>query len=376
MKTSGPIDVQDLMEQIELQAKEMRHDRKGYTQINKPDDHYESGSGVVGLTELHSMWNLPFNLPLPPYKGFIGTLKHFFKRLVRKSIFWYVRAPFQQQTEFNAYVVRTVDTLEKTIRAQHKDIELQGETIRRQSQDILSLEKLVSGLGERIRILETQDQITLDYLGFENKYRGSTELISKRNEAYVDLFSGRRKVLDLGCGRGEMLELLSNCGVDALGVDMNEELVQQCRDKGLNVVVGDLIEFLEHCEAASLDGIFVGQVLEHLTNQQMEQLLRASEKKLIPGGLLVLESPNPRTLSVFAQAYFLDPTHRHLKHPFTVKYLLEEYGFGDVRIEYRHPMPEEYFVSHFIEDNNIKSVAERWEQFLFGPQDYSIVAVK
>src|SRR5207248_7129412 len=131
-----------------------------------------------------------------------------------------------------------------------------------------------------------------DYFLFEHRFRGSRAEITRRQAVYLDCFLGRGRVLDLGCGRGEFVELLREHGVPAEGVDGDEDMVDYCRDRGLPVVRADLFDHLAGLPAASLDGVFAAQVIEHLPPERLWRLVHLCAAALKPGGALVFETIN------------------------------------------------------------------------------------
>ena len=178
------------------------------------------------------------------------------------------------------------------------------------------------------------------YVGFEERFRGSTEEIRRRLLDYLPIFEGAQDVLDLGCGRGEFLELLREHGVGARGLDLNHEMVEVCLDRGLRVDEGDAVGFLESLPDGALGGLFAAQVVEHLQPDYLLRLLDVAYHKLRPGSRIVLETINPACWYAFFQSYIRDLTHVRPVHPETLGYFLEASGFQKVRIDYRAPLPE------------------------------------
>ena len=166
--------------------------------------------------------------------------------------------------------------------------------------------------------------------------------------------------------------------ISAFGIDMYPEYVVEGKLNGLDVQQGDGIEFLQNTKQY-FGGIFVCQVIEHISFAQLQTLCTAAYEKLVPGGYLVLETPNPRCLAVFAHAFYVDPTHNKPVHPLTLEYLLQEIGF-DVKIEYtectrQEPLPH-------IQSDEIKNLSQvnagisRVSDLLFGSGDYAAIAQK
>jgi SAM-dependent methyltransferase len=153
------------------------------------------------------------------------------------------------------------------------------------------------------------------YSAFEERFRGSEELILERASIYVPMFmdakrhtrSGRS--IDIGCGRGELLELLKSEGFDARGVEINAVQAERCIARGFNVVVEDGIEHLKSLEDESVSVITCFHVIEHLPFNRMLDLFREAHRVLEPGGLALFETPNGQNLFVLANIFYIDPTH-------------------------------------------------------------------
>jgi SAM-dependent methyltransferase len=177
------------------------------------------------------------------------------------------------------------------------------------------------------------------YVGFEDLFRGPRDAIRARLESYLPFFAGTADVLDIGCGRGEFLELLAGAGVSARGVDTNHEMVEQCRARGLDVVESDAVGYLEKLPDGALGGLFAAQVVEHLTPDYLLRFLELAFHKVRPGGRVVLETLNPACWVAFFESYIRDITHKWPLHPETLKYLVLASGFTRADIEYRSPVP-------------------------------------
>jgi O-antigen chain-terminating methyltransferase len=171
------------------------------------------------------------------------------------------------------------------------------------------------------------------YTGFENRFRGTESEIRGQQEKFADRFRPGGKILDLGCGRGEFLEVLKSRGFQGAGVDGNGQMVDICREKGLDVRKADLLEALAAEPDGSLDGVFSSQVIEHLPPAYLKRMIEVARTKLAPEGVLLLETVNPTSVFALVQIYFLDMTHRQPVHPQALKFLLESSGFEDVTVE-------------------------------------------
>ncbi len=192
---------------------------------------------------------------------------------------------------------------------------------------------------------------TLDaykYLSFEDQFRGSRAAIRERFASYISLFDNRSPVLDIGCGRGEFLDLLKAGGIGARGIDLNHEMAEACRARGLDVTEADAVGYLSTLDDSSLGGIFCAQVVEHLEPAYLLQFLELAFHKLRPGGRLVLETLNPACWVAFFDSYIRDITHVWPLHPDTLKYLVVASGFSGARVEFRSPVREEDKLQPFV----------------------------
>ena len=200
---------------------------------------------------------------------------------------------------------------------------------------------------------------------FAEKFRGPEEYVRKNHEFYLPYFAGCRNVVDLGCGRGEFLELLRERGIGARGVEYSEELVAHVRRKGLAADRADLFAFLADQTDRSVDGIFCSQVVEHLEPARVLELIRLAHAKLAAGAALVVETPNPECLAIFATHFYLDPTHTRPLPPALLAFYFEECGFG--KLETRR------FAPATDATPAIASLPEDVRKALFDSQDYAVI---
>lgn len=223
------------------------------------------------------------------------------------------------------------------------------------------------------------------YVGFEEAFRGSIDDIRQRQREYVALFDGQSDVLDVGCGRGEFLELLAASGIRARGLDLNQAMVEEARARGLAVEHADALGHIASLPDASLGGLFAAQVVEHLAPEYLARLLEVAGHKMRPGGLIVLETINPACWLAFFESYIRDLTHVRPLHPETLQYLVRASGFRDVRVEYTSPVGESTRLLPIrVPDRNlppavadvIQTVNDNVEKLnarLFTFQDYAVI---
>lgn len=209
---------------------------------------------------------------------------------------------------------------------------------------------------------------SFDYGAFAQRFRGSEEYVKAGQQIYVPYFAGRRNVLDIGCGRGEFLELMRDAGVEARGIDLSTESVGLCRSKGLEAKIADVFLYLSEQPEAKFGGIFCAQVIEHLPPQKLSELIKLAARCLEPGGVIAIETPNPECLAIFATHFYLDPTHTHpVPYPLLVFYL-EESGIGGIEVKKLSPAVDSM--------PSVKSLMEEFRENFFGGLDYCVIGKK
>jgi SAM-dependent methyltransferase len=218
------------------------------------------------------------------------------------------------------------------------------------------------------------------YVGFEDQFRGSTTVIRERLQDYLAVFAGQQDVLDIGCGRGEFLDLLRQQGIRARGLDINHEMVEQCRQRGLDASEGDALTCLQGLDDESLGGIFAAQVVEHLQPDYLVRLLQRAGEVLRPGGVLALETVNVACWFAFFQSYVRDITHVRPLHPDTLAYFVRASGFPHVEVQYRSPYPDAHKLQHVPGGEalhyTVNANVDKLNSLLFTHLDYAVIARK
>lgn len=177
----------------------------------------------------------------------------------------------------------------------------------------------------------------VDWMKFAERFRGSEEDIRARQQMYAARLRNHSPVLDIGCGRGEILQIFRDAGIPARGIDSNDDCIALCQSNGLEADKADLFTYLSGLPNGSLGGIVCSQVIEHLPRPRVPEMIRLAHAKLRDGGLLAIETPNPECLAIFATHFYLDPTHQHPIPPALANFYLEEAGFGRIEIERLSP---------------------------------------
>ena len=210
------------------------------------------------------------------------------------------------------------------------------------------------------------------YRAFEDRYRGSRELIRARQEVYLDFLRPLEEAvenpqaIDLGCGRGEFLEILLASGFRACGVDMDEGMLEDCLRLGLHAEKGEAVKFLSQVPSNSQAVVSAFHVVEHIAFDELMALVAETHRVLVPGGIMILETPNPENPRVGHYGFYMDPTHQKPIPPPLLSFVAEHQGFHRVKILRLQE-------SLILEDNKPISLLD----VLTGVSpDYSIVAQK
>lgn len=297
-----------------------------------------------------------------------------------------VVASLQKNLKENA---DNVSCVEESVTALQKNIGEVQENLKKEiSEKIANIGTVVS--EERTKELARLKQsiqypdLKIDYTAFEDKFRGAQSAIEEKFKKYLRFFHECKNVMDIGCGRGEFIELLHANGSGAFGVEIDEKMVEICREKNLNVPHIDAVSYLKEQllreKPDEIDGIFSAQVVEHLHMDYLMEMLRLCHGILQPDKFIVLETINIRSLSTFTNAVYLDPTHVNPLHPETLKFLLESVGFRDVEFIFSSefsadekllPLPEDTAQARVFNKN-----VEKLNELLFAPQDYAVIAQK
>lgn len=338
----------------------------------------------------------------------------FLKRLVRRLTSWYVEPRWQVQEqldakaiEFSAEAYNSVHRIEAELeRLRQQNVRLRLDLVAttermRQTREswaegaerLSEIEGTLSraAMEDEFRALSKEvaailarfgaDGTTgadIDYVEFEKRFRGDAAAIAEGQHRYLSFFPPAAMpgpIVDIGCGRGEMLELLVAEGQDVLGVDMDPNMVAVCHAKGLPAVVDDGVHFLSRTPDNSLKGIFCAQVVEHLITPELEALVSQALRALAPDGALVIETINPRSSYALGNHYYADTSHVRPVHPETLRFICEQVGFTRVELEERSPHPS-MSLRESLPEGPVGEAVESLLESVFGYQDYVIVASK
>jgi 2-polyprenyl-3-methyl-5-hydroxy-6-metoxy-1,4-benzoquinol methylase len=231
---------------------------------------------------------------------------------------------------------------------------------------------------EQLGIMADEERHTLDalYVSLEDQFRGSRGEIKERLQIYIpilkeaNLGTNEMPILDVGCGRGEWLELAKEQSLRAQGVDINRVLVENCRRQGLDVIESDVIVHLRALSDASLGAVTGFHIIEHLPFEVLVKLIDEIVRVLKPGGVAIFETPNPENVLVASHTFYMDPTHRNPLPSALVKLIAEARGLCRVEVMNLHSLD-----AYRVEEMGLETT-KRFNDYFYGPRDYAVVGWK
>ena len=385
---------------------------------------------------INSNWNIQNNnYFISSHRRILGKPLIKGRELVHGEVRRYIDPSLWKQREFNSCIVRILNGISERLGRVDDRIAQSQSAISDQVNDRIaqsqsaisdqvndriaqSQSKVYSDIGEQVRsvilamnkdienrawlagILEEKiakskekrsdemlsSQVTgLNYFIFEDRFRGSRNDTKAKQLKFVKYFEGCKNVLDIGCGRGEFLELLKDNGISGHGIDIDEDMVRYCRSRDLNVEKLDAVSYLNQLEDKSLDGIFIDQVVEHLDPDYLIKMIDLCYKKMLFGAYIIMETVNPLSLLSLAN-FYMDMSHKRPVHPETLKFLMSAAGFRETVAQFYEPAVEGGRLRYIDADglaekerslaDIINRNTDMLNNMVFGPQDYAAIGKK
>ncbi|MGV8118058.1 class I SAM-dependent methyltransferase [Methanothrix soehngenii] len=385
---------------------------------------------------INSNWNIQNNnYFISSHRRILGKPLIKGRELVHGEVQRYIDPSLWKQREFNSCIVRILNGISERLGRVDDRIAQSQSAISDQVNDRIaqsqsaisdqvndriaqSQSKVYSDIGEQVRsvilamnkdienrawlagILEEKiakskekrsdemlsSQVTgLNYFIFEDRFRGSRNDTKAKQLKFVKYFEGCKNVLDIGCGRGEFLELLKDNGISGHGIDIDEDMVRYCRSRDLNVEKLDAVSYLNQLEDKSLDGIFIDQVVEHLDPDYLIKMIDLCYKKMLFGAYIIMETVNPLSLLSLAN-FYMDMSHKRPVHPETLKFLMSAAGFRETVAQFYEPAVEGGRLRYIDADglaekerslaDIINRNTDMLNNMVFGPQDYAAIGKK
>jgi O-antigen chain-terminating methyltransferase len=274
-----------------------------------------------------------------------------------------------------------------------KDIKIDklNNTVNYLKRNLVQLEKRIKNIPEGVnedvekmskdKLQDLPDKTSHDldslYVFLEDNLRGSRKEIKERLKVYIPIIKkaniGRKdsSILDIGCGRGEWLELLKEEDLHARGLDSNKVMVKTCKERGLDVIDSDAVTFIENVSDNNLGAVTGFHLIEHYGFDFLIKLLDEIFRVLKPGGLVILETPNPSNVLVGSCSFYLDPTHNKPIPSSLIKLVLESRGFSKVKVMNINPFKDDFKIK-----GDDSETSRRFNDYFYGPQDYAVVGFK
>ena len=268
-----------------------------------------------------------------------------------------------------AEIIKENNYLKKELAQQKRSLAMFVEEAKKRLPEPFDRQQLKTFLNEGSHLLDAF------YVEFEDNFRGSREEIRDRQKIYLPFLSELKKdlqnslIIDIGCGRGEWLELLKEVGYKSKGIDLNRLMVEQCCSRGLDVIEGDAISYLRSLPDASIGAITGFHIIEHLPFKVLLQLFHEALRVLQPGGVVIFETPNPENVLVGSCKFYLDPSHLNPLPSQTIEFLAKSQGLHSVKIINLNPVPKN---SRLQGSDSIEAV----DRYFYGAQDYAMIGYK
>jgi 2-polyprenyl-3-methyl-5-hydroxy-6-metoxy-1,4-benzoquinol methylase len=352
--------------------------------------------------------HVPIGWPVMP-KGLIAKIITYAQKIVRRLLRWYVNPLVEQQNVFNAAAADLLAAL-KADSGEHSGV------LERLNSQIAQLAGVDSATELRLQRLEGRQgaqQATsaaalslgsasaaggraVDYFLLGALYRNEEQTkrwLDDYRDIFVALAQDRQKghaadgiVLDIGCGRGQLVAYLGELGLPAYGIDLDADAVRIGQSLGRNVHLAEAVAHLAGLDNNSLAAVVMIQVVEHIEINSLLQMLMLIRQKLVPGGFVLAETLNPACVYALTNWYFMDPSHRTPLHPQTAKFLLGQAGFHPIETRFLHPVPESDRLQRLSTERLEPGLAAamgimernigQLNSILYGPQDYAVIGYR
>ena len=342
------------------------------------------------LEYINSNWNIQNNgYLISSHRPAVGKFLIKGRELVHGEVKRYVNPMMQKQILFNESTLNILNNVANNISFLGNKIkQIESNTVNilnNVADDISFLDNKIEQIESNIDLSEDKN-LKINYFIFEEKFRGSRDEIKQRQFKYLDYFKDCKNVIDIGCGRGEFLELLKENSINAQGLDIDVNMIEFCQSKELRVNMMDAISFLEQVENNSLDGIFINQVVQHLEPGYLIKMLNLCYQKLMSDYFIIIETVNPLSFVSFVN-FYIDLSHTRPLHPETMRFLLEIAGFREIELKFYSPIKDEFRLQkiqlHQEIEEREKLLIETFNNnidilnnLLYGPQDYTFFGKK
>jgi len=276
----------------------------------------------------------------------------------------------EEMSSAHTTIAARLDGFIKRERLSAAELSLQREKLRRLTEEPQSWQTRTLSAGQT-ETTANVDLLDNFFASFDEQFRGDRDAIKERLKPYLEFLNelNEARIVDLGCGRGEWLELLREQGFNAAGVDLNGVLVSACKERGLDVVEQDLFAYLLAVPDGSLGALTAFHLVEHLSIGDLVRFLNEAMRVLKHGGVLMLETPNPRNVLVGSCNFYFDPTHRNPLPSEVLQLWVETRGFDAIKVLPLNP-------SDAMPVPGDSEIVNRFNQYFYGPMDYGLIAYR
>lgn len=310
------------------------------------------------------------------------TVKHVIKRAARDDRIDLLadrQASVEQTTYQNGVDIRSLSIRIDKLNEHLETLMYNQDDIRKQLSEIKKspkprtrqLQASRSTPTNSVELFANNHLLDVFYTRFEDRFKDTKET-KRLYKQYKDQFLKSKvdfkkyPVLDIGCGRGEFLEYMKEIGINAIGVDINTDMVERANKRGFSVAQGDAETYLEGVPVRSLGAITGFHLVEHIPFQNLLGIFTAAHTALVPGGFVLFETPNPENILVATNSFYFDPSHLKPIPPGLLAFALEVCGFKDIEIIRSYPVPAK----------NKDSVDSEVLKHFYGPRNYAVIGYK
>ena len=330
------------------------------------------------MTKLPELKELIKGLPMV---GYVAKVVDNFVRSTQK------RAELVAESKKLASNMSELINANEELQQQFNTLEKKIKVVRLRQDELAWLEGSASGsksttvnpdikpvLDGKSNLFADNHDLDVFYSNFEDKFRGSESFIVNRLHEYLPYFNKLKKdlkilpILDIGSGRGEMLQVLKKANFKAIGLDINYDMVKRSQKKGLTAIQGDAITHLQNTKSQSYSAITGFHIVEHIPFEQLITLFKQAHRSLAEDGFVLFETPNPENIIVATADFYMDPSHLKPIPPDLLAYALESCGFRDVKILRLHPVD--------TKEEQTNGVPEEIAGRFYGPRDYAVLGYK
>lgn len=390
------IDVAEIMHQIKAQIEPEEEKMNSVLyRLNNPTiknvvyEFDKTKENLLKLLEVNREFVNIYQSNIPMYNKYgriPGKIFRFIARCVRKCNEYLFKNQIKVNQTYMECLKEIIENQDQLVKSFVYVDRLSTECVELE-QRICKIEKeLIKG-----NILCKESTADSTYDEFEDKYRGTESVIKNRLKYYLDEVvvpniskESEALILDIGCGRGEWLELLREYGYHPVGVDMNADMVKRAQRKGLTVIESDALAYIRSLPDNSVCLATAFQVIEHISYNELNELIKELYRVLEKDGVIILETPNAANIKVGSYNFYLDPTHNKPIHHQFLEFIAEKSGFEKIKIVNWNQNEIDEWWTNVLSQNEEKlmdsplfrTIVETVKENFYISPDYALIAQK